>query len=223
MPARTPKTTAAPWVPDQGGLTALREAARDCRGCDLWRKATQTVFGEGPAHPDLVLVGEQPGDKEDLAGHPFVGPAGRVLDEALAAVGIERGRAYVTNAVKHFKWERGSGQRRIHAKPNQLELLACRPWLEAELTVLRPKVLVCLGSTAAQALLGRAFRVTLHRGEWVPSPLAPHVLATVHPSSILRAPDEAARAEAMETFIRDLRPVARLLASEETRSAAPGS
>jgi uracil-DNA glycosylase len=223
MPARTPKTTAAPWVPDHGGLTALREAARDCRGCDLWRKATQTVFGEGPAHPDLVLVGEQPGDKEDLAGHPFVGPAGRVLDEALAAVGIERGRAYVTNAVKHFKWERGSGQRRIHAKPNQLEILACRPWIEAELTVLRPKVLVCLGSTAAQALLGRAFRVTLHRGEWMPSPLAPHVLATVHPSSILRAPDEAARAEAMEAFIRDLRPVARLLASEETRSAAPGS
>ncbi|MGZ3479763.1 MAG: UdgX family uracil-DNA binding protein [Myxococcaceae bacterium] len=222
MPPRTPKTTAAPWVPDHGGLPALQRAARDCRGCDLWRKATGTVFGEGPAQPDLVLVGEQPGDKEDLAGHPFVGPAGRVLDEALEAVGIDRGHAYVTNAVKHFKWERGSGQRRIHAKPNQVEIQACRPWIEAELRVLRPKVLVCLGSTAAQALLGRTFRVTLHRGEWIPSPLAPHVLATVHPSSILRAPDEAARAEAMAAFIRDLRPVSRLLASAETRSASPG-
>ena len=170
-----------------------------------------------------MFVGEQPGDKEDLAGHPFVGPAGRVLDEALAAVGIDRRRAYVTNAVKHFKWERGSGQRRIHAKPNQLEIQACRPWLEAELRVLRPKVLVCLGSTAAQALLGRSFRVTVHRGAWVPSPLATNVLATVHPSSILRAPDEAARAEAMEAFIDDLRPVAALLASAETSSTAPGS
>lgn len=223
MPPRTPKTTAAPWVPDDGGLTALQRASRECRGCDLWRNATQTVFGEGPAHPDVMFVGEQPGDKEDLAGHPFVGPAGRVLDEALAAVGIDRRRAYVTNAVKHFKWERGSGQRRIHAKPNQLEIQACRPWLEAELRVLRPKALVCLGSTAAQALLGRTFRVTVHRGEWVDSPLAPNVLATMHPSSILRAPDEAARAEAMEAFIRDLRPVAALLASAETRSAAPGS
>jgi uracil-DNA glycosylase len=223
MPPRTPKTSAAPWVPDRGGLAALQRAAHDCRGCDLWHNATQTVFGEGPEHPDLVLVGEQPGDKEDLAGHPFVGPAGRVLDEALTAVGIARGRAYVTNAVKHFKWERGSGQRRIHAKPNQLEIESCRPWLEAELSLLKPRVLVCLGSTAAQALLGRSFRVTVHRGKWIPSPLAPHVLATVHPSSILRARDDAARAEAMEAFIGDLRPVARLLASEETRSAAPGS
>jgi uracil-DNA glycosylase family protein len=223
MAPRTHKTTAAPWVPDGGGLATLQRAAQDCRGCDLWQKATQTVFGEGPPHPEVMLVGEQPGDKEDLAGHPFVGPAGRVLDEALTAVGIDRGRTYVTNAVKHFKWERGSGQRRIHAKPNQVEIQACRPWLEAELSVLRPKVLVCLGSTAAQALLGRTFRVTVHRGQWVPSPLAPHVLATVHPSSILRAPDEAARAEAMEAFIRDLRPVSLLLASGETRSATPGS
>jgi DNA polymerase len=223
MAARTPKTTAAPWVPEHGGLSALRQASKDCRGCDLWRNATRTVFGEGPTHPDLMLVGEQPGDKEDLAGRPFVGPAGRVLDEALAAAGIDRQRAYVTNAVKHFKWERGSGQRRIHAKPDQLEIQACRPWLEAELAVLRPRVLVCLGSTAAQALLGRTFRVTLHRGEWVPSPLAPNVLATVHPSSILRAPDEAARVEAMEALIRDLLPVAELLASPETRSAAPDS
>jgi uracil-DNA glycosylase len=222
MPPRTPKTTAAPWVPAHGGLTALQHASRDCRGCDLWRNATQTVFGEGPTHPDLMLVGEQPGDKEDLAGHPFVGPAGRVLDEALAAVGIDRRRAYVTNAVKHFKWQRGSGKRRIHAKPDQLEVLACHPWIEAELRVLRPRVLVCLGATAAQALLGRSFRVTLHRGEWVPSPLAPRVLATVHPSSILRAPDEAARVEAMQAFIRDFRPVATLLASAETRSEAPG-
>lgn len=223
MPPRTPKTTAAPWVPDHGALAALRQAAQECRGCDLWRNATQTVFGEGPAHSEVVLVGEQPGDKEDLAGRPFVGPAGRVLDEALEAVGIDRRHVYVTNAVKHFKWERGSAQRRIHSKPNQVEIQACRPWLEAELSVLRPRALVCLGSTAAQALLGRTFRVTVHRGEWVPSPLAPHVLATVHPSSILRAPDEAARAEAMEAFIRDLRPVARLIASGETRSAAPGS
>jgi uracil-DNA glycosylase len=223
MPPRTPKTTAAPWVPDDGGLTKLQRASKECQGCDLWRNATQTVFGEGPVHPDVMFVGEQPGDKEDLAGHPFVGPAGRVLDEALAAVGIDRRRAYVTNAVKHFKWERGSGQRRIHAKPNQLEIQACRPWLEAELRVLRPKVLVCLGSTAAQALLGRTFRVTIHRGEWVPSSLATNVLATVHPSSILRAPDEAARAEAMEAFIADLRPVAALLASAERHSAAPGS
>ena len=222
MPPRTPKTTAAPWVPNHGGLADLQQASKDCRGCDLWRNATQTVFGEGPAHPDVVFVGEQPGDKEDLAGRPFVGPAGRVLDEGLAAVGIDRSHTYVTNAVKHFKYERGSGQRRIHAKPNQLEIQACRPWLEAELSVLQPRVLVCLGSTAAQALLGRTFRVTLHRGEWIPSPLARHVLATVHPSSILRAPDEAARAEAMEAFIADLRPVARLLASEEKHSAAPG-
>lgn len=212
MATRTPKTTAAAWVPDRGGLAALQRASQDCRGCDLWRNATRTVFGEGPAHPDLLLVGEQPGDTEDLAGRPFIGPAGRVLDEALAAVGIDRGRAYVTNAVKHFKWERGSGRRRIHARPNQAEIQACRPWLEAELSVLGPKVLVCLGSTAAQALLGSAFRVTVHRGEWVPSTLAPHVLATVHPSSILRALGEAARAEAMQALIRDLRPVARLLA-----------
>lgn len=222
MPPRTPNTSAAAWVPARGGLTALQHAARSCRGCDLWEKATQTVFGEGPSQPDLVLVGEQPGDKEDLAGHPFVGPAGKVLDEALAAVGIPRSRAYVTNTVKHFKWERGSGKRRIHAKPNQLEIQACRPWLQAELSVLRPRVLICLGSTAAQALLGRSFRVTVHRGEWIPSDLAPHVLATVHPSSILRSADDAARAEAMEAFIRDLRPVARLLASGETRSGAPG-
>jgi len=222
MPPRTPKPSAAPWVPEQLSLTGLQQASRDCQGCDLWKNATQTVFGEGPAHPDVMLVGEQPGDKEDLAGHPFVGPAGRILDEALAAVGIDRRRAYVTNAVKHFKWERGSGNRRIHSKPNQVEIQACRPWLEAELSVLRPTVLVCLGSTAAQALLGRSFRVTRHRGEWVSSPLAANVLATVHPSSILRAPDEAARAEAMEAFIRDLRPVAQLLASAGTRSATPG-
>jgi uracil-DNA glycosylase family protein len=221
MAARTPKTSAAPWVPREGGLPALQLAARDCRGCDLYRNATQTVFGEGPAHPDLVLVGEQPGDREDIEGHPFVGPAGRILDQALQAVGIPRSRAYVTNAVKHFKWERGSGQRRIHAKPNQLELMACRPWLEAELAVLKPGVLILLGSTAAQALLGRTFRVTMHRGQWIPSPLAAHVLATVHPSSILRAPDDAAREAAMEAFIDDLRPVARLLSSPEKSSVAP--
>src|SRR5262249_9401958 len=158
MPPRTPKTTAAPWVPNHGGLADLQQASKDCRGCDLWRNATQSVVGEGPAHPYVVFAAEQPGDKEALAGHPFVGPAARVLDEALAAVGIDRRRTYVTNAVKHFKYERGTGQRRIHAKPNQLEIQACRPWLEAELSVLQPRVLVCLGSPAAQALLGRTFR-----------------------------------------------------------------
>jgi len=223
MPPRTPKTTAAPWVPEHAGLAELQRAARDCQGCDLFRHATQTVFGEGPSHPDLVLVGEQPGDREDLEGHPFVGPAGKVLDEALVAVGIDRRRAYVTNVVKHFKWQRSSGKRRIHSKPDQLEIQACRPWLEAELSVLRPRALVCLGSTAAQALLGHGFRVTQRRGEWISSSLAPHVLATVHPSSVLRAPDEATRAEAMEAFIRDLRPVALLFASPGTRSASPGS
>ena len=202
-------------------LKELDKEASGCTRCPLYKNATQTVFGEGPADVALMLVGEQPGDQEDLVGRPFVGPAGKVLDRALETAGVERSTVYVTNAVKHFKFERGSGQRRIHAKPNQLEIQACRPWLDAELSVLRPRVIVCLGSTAAQALLGRTFRVTAHRGEWISSPLAPHVLATVHPSSILRAPDEAARAEAMEAFIRDLRPVARLLASEETHSAGP--
>jgi uracil-DNA glycosylase len=194
-------------VPDSTSLSALSEAARGCRACDLWREATQTVFGEGREAADIMFVGEQPGDQEDLAGRPFVGPAGRILDEALAEAGIDRSRAYVTNAVKHFKWQ-SRGKRRIHQKPNWTELAACRPWLDAELRAVKPRVLVCLGSTAAQALLGRQFRVTRERGRPIDSPLAPVVLATVHPSSILRAPDEEARRQAMQEFVDDLRVVA---------------
>ncbi len=170
-------------------IQELAAEAAGCTRCDLYRCATQTVFGDGPDDADLVLVGEQPGDREDLIGEPFVGPAGRILDEALETAGIDRRRAYVTNAVKHFKWA-AKGKARIHKKPNAGEIKACFPWLEAELTVLRPEVLVCLGATAAQALLGRDFKVTRQRGRFVDSPLAPHVLATVHPSSILRGPPE---------------------------------
>jgi DNA polymerase len=204
--------TAAPFVPDRPTLPKLRAAAAGCTACHLYKLGTQTVFGEGSADADVVFVGEQPGDQEDLAGRPFVGPAGRVLDEGLAAAGIDRSQVYVTNAVKHFKWER-RGKRRIHQKPNWAEMTACRPWLEAELDVVQPDVLVCLGATAAQSLLGRQFRVTKMRGVPVESELAPNVVATVHPSSILRAPDEAARQEAMRDFIRDLKAVAKLLKS----------
>ena len=166
--------------------------ARNCRACRLYKTGTQTVFGEGPARPTLMMVGEQPGDAEDLAGHAFVGPAGKLLDRALAEAGIDRARVYLTNVVKHFKWE-PRGKRRIHKKPNAAEIGACRPWLETEIALTRPHVIVCLGATAAQALLGRAFKVSQHRGTFVPSTLAPRVMATVHPSSILRAPDEATR------------------------------
>ena len=204
--------TAAPFVPDRPTLPKLRAAAAGCTACHLYKLGTQTVFGEGSADADVVFVGEQPGDQEDLAGRPFVGPAGRVLDEGLAAAGIDRSQVYVTNAVKHFKWER-RGKRRIHQKPNWAEMTACRPWLEAELDVVQPDVLVCLGATAAQSLLGRQFRVTKMRGVPVESELAPNVVATVHPSSILRAPDEAARQEAMRDFIRDLKAVAELIKS----------
>jgi uracil-DNA glycosylase family protein len=203
--------TAAPPVPERPTLPKLREAAAGCKACDLWKTGTQTVFGEGTRNAEIVFVGEQPGDKEDLAGRPFVGPAGRVLDEALEEAGIDRRLAYVTNAVKHFKWQ-GRGKRRIHQKPNAAELAACRPWLDAELSVVKPKVLVALGATAAQALLGRQFRVTKERGKPVESDLAPHVIATVHPSSILRQETEEERAEAMKAFVADLRVVARLLA-----------
>jgi uracil-DNA glycosylase len=202
--------TAEPLVPERPTLARLREAAAGCRACPLWKTGTQTVFGEGLAKAEIVFVGEQPGDREDREGRPFVGPAGRVLDEALAEAGIDRRLAYVTNAVKHFKWE-ARGKRRIHQKPNAEELAACRPWLDAELSVLAPRVLVALGATAAQALLGRSFRVTKQRGVPVESDLAPKVLATVHPSSILRAPDEAARREAYEAFVADLRVVRGLL------------
>jgi uracil-DNA glycosylase family protein len=203
--------SAGPLVPEQASLPKLREAAADCKACDLWKSGTQTVFGEGTRNAEIVFVGEQPGDKEDLAGRPFVGPAGRVLDEALEAAGIDRRLAYVTNAVKHFKWQ-ARGKRRIHQKPNAAELAACRPWLEAELAVVKPKVLVPLGATAAQALLGRSFRVTRERG--VPlegTGLADRVVATVHPSSILRQETEEERREAMAGLVADLGIVAKLL------------
>jgi uracil-DNA glycosylase len=191
-------------------LTSLQKEAAGCRACPLWKNATQTVFGEGPAKADLFFVGEQPGDAEDTEGRPFVGPAGRVFDEALAAAGINRRKVYVTNAVKHFKWE-ARGKRRIHQKPNAAETAACRPWLDAELEVVSPHVLVALGATAAQALLGRSFRVTKQRGVPVESDLAPSVLATVHPSSILRAPDEGARREQYAAFVADLEVAAKLV------------
>jgi DNA polymerase len=203
--------TAARLVPETTSLSKLREAAADCKACDLWKTGTQTVFGEGARSAEIVFVGEQPGDKEDLAGRPFVGPAGRVLDDALEAAGIDRSLAYVTNAVKHFKWV-GRGKRRIHQKPNWSEMAACRPWLEAELAAVKPKVLVPLGATAAQSLLGRQFRVTKQRGVPVESDLAPYVVATVHPSSILRQETEDERAAAMQDLVADLKVVARLLA-----------
>jgi DNA polymerase len=202
--------TAAEYVPGRVTLSALRDAVQGCRGCPLYADATQAVFGEGTAHAEVMLVGEQPGDKEDLAGRPFVGPAGRLLDEALAEAGIDRSRAYVTNAVKHFKWQ-GRGKRRIHRKPTWSESVACRPWLEAELAAVRPRVVVALGATAAQSLLGKDFRVTKQRGEPVDSPLAEHVVATVHPSSILRQRDEEARRAELAAFVDDLRVVAALL------------
>jgi uracil-DNA glycosylase family protein len=198
--------------PETRSLATLREAAADCKACDLWRTGTQTVFGEGSGDAEIVFVGEQPGDKEDLAGRPFVGPAGQVFDEALELAGIDRSLAYVTNAVKHFKWT-PRGKRRIHQKPNAAELAACRPWLDAELEAVQPKVLVALGATAAQALLGRQFRVTKQRGVPVESDLAPHVIATVHPSSILRQETDEDRAAAMEALVADLKVVAKLLRS----------
>jgi DNA polymerase len=191
---------------------SVRDAAAGCQACDLWERGTQTVFGEGATTARVMLVGEQPGHEEDLAGRPFVGPAGRLLGKALDEAGISRDDAYVTNVVKHFKWE-PRGKRRIHVKPNAVEIAACRPWLESELEIVRPKVLICLGATAAQALLGQQFRVTQQRGKLVESPLAPHVLATVHPSSILRAPDSGTRHQEMKRFVRDLRQAAKVLAA----------
>ena len=199
-----------PHLENARSLRSVAQAAQGCRGCDLWSRATQTVFGEGPRTAKVLFVGEQPGDKEDLAGHPFVGPAGRLLDGALVAAGIDRKRVYVTNAVKHFKW-RASGKRRLHERPNSAEIAACRFWLELELRLVNADVVVALGATAAQALLGRAFRVTRDRGKLVSSPLAKRVVATVHPSSILRAPDEESRRAEMRAFVRDLRGVAKLI------------
>lgn len=204
--------TAAQLIPQPLTLEALRDASAGCRACDLWEHATQTVFGEGARRADVLLLGEQPGDREDLEGRPFVGPAGRLLDGALEEAGIDRGLVYITNVVKHFKYET-RGRRRIHQKPNLGEIRACRPWLEAEVALVEPNLIVCLGATAAQSLLGPSFRVTKQRGQPVPSPLAPSVVATIHPSAILRAPDDQTREVEMELFIRDLRTVAPLLAA----------
>jgi DNA polymerase len=205
----------AALLPGRLSLSRVREAAAGCRSCDLYARATQTVFGQGPSKADVMLIGEQPGDAEDLAGHPFVGPAGKLLDRALVEAGIDRRRVYVTNVVKHFKWE-PRGKRRIHAKPNSAEIAACRPWLETEIALVTPRVLVCLGATAAHALVGKAFKVSTGRGTFVASPLAPRVIATVHPSSILRAPDSESRREEMKRFVADLARVARELSRKET-------
>jgi uracil-DNA glycosylase family protein len=198
---------ASAFLPEQASLEVLREAACNCRGCDLWRAATQTVFGEGPEDASMFLVGEAPGDREDREGRPFVGPAGRELDAALAEVGIDRGEVYVTNAVKHFRFEE-RGKRRIHQRPDAKEIKACRPWLRAELDVVRPEVLVILGATAAKALLGRSFRLMAQRGHPLQSDLAPVVIATIHPSAILRAGDGEARQAQRELFVSDLRTAA---------------
>jgi uracil-DNA glycosylase len=213
--SRTGETegTAAAYLPGRLSLSSLREQAAGCQACDLWKTGTQTVFGEGAKQSEVMLVGEQPGDYEDREGRPFVGPAGQLLDRALEEAGVDRRLAYVTNVVKHFKWQ-ARGKRRIHQKPSWAEMTACRPWLEAELQVVKPNVLVCLGATAAQALLGRDFRVSRQRGELVDSPLAPRVMATVHPSSILRADDRDAE---MALFVSDLRKVASLLDGARAR------
>ncbi len=202
---------ATPFLPERSSLKALREASAGCRGCHLWRPATQTVFGEGRKGARVMLVGEQPGDKEDRAGEPFVGPAGRELDRGLEAAGIDRSEAYVTNVVKHFKFEE-RGRRRIHQTPKRFEIDACRPWLDEELKVVKPEAVVLLGATAAKALLGSSFRVTQHRGELLDSEIAPILTATIHPSAILRGPDEQTRAEEREAFAEDLRVVAKALA-----------
>jgi len=209
---KTGAPTAAPFLPERHTLTALRDAVQGCRGCDLYRNATQAVFGEGRQRAEVMMVGEQPGDSEDREGRPFVGPAGRLLDRALAEAGIDRDDVYVTNAVKHFKWTPAPrGKRRIHKNPAAEEIRACRPWLDAEIEVVEPKVIVALGATAAKAIIGPKFRVTEQRGQVVETPLPAMVTATVHPSSILRAPDDEAREVAYAAFVHDLRTIAQLL------------
>jgi uracil-DNA glycosylase family protein len=204
---------ATPFLPDRASLKALREAAAGCRGCHLWRGATQTVFGEGRRDAKVMMIGEQPGDQEDRQGRPFVGPAGRELDRALEAVGIDRGEVYVTNVVKHFKFEE-RGRRRIHQTPKRFEIEACEPWLREELRVVSPHAVVLLGATAAKAMMGSAFRLTRERGRPLESNLAAIVIATVHPSSILRAPDDESRELARQEFTEDLRAVTRALAAD---------
>jgi uracil-DNA glycosylase len=209
--AKQPSKPVELLIPPHPTLSTLQKAAKNCHACDLWKRGTQTVFGEGESGAKVIFVGEQLGDREDLEGKPFVGPAGGLLDKALVEAGIDRTKVYVTNAVKHFKWE-PRGKRRIHKKPNAAEIAACRPWLDAEIAVIKPKVVVvCLGATAAQALLGRDFRVTQHRGEFVKSSLAPFVMATVHPSSILRAPDDETRHAEMRRFVADLKKLSKIL------------
>jgi uracil-DNA glycosylase len=215
-PPRKAPFSAADLIPDRPTISKVRAAATECKACPLWKRGTQTVFGEGREGSVIMFVGEQPGDQEDLTGRPFVGPAGRELDRALEAVGIDRSGVYVTNVVKHFKWE-PRGKRRIHKKPNASEIAACRPWLETEIALVKPAALVCLGATAAQALLGRNFKVSAQRGERVDSPLAPIVSATIHPSAILRAPDSAARESERQRFIEDLHRIKGYIKSAERR------
>lgn len=198
------KSSANDLIPPRPSLTALKAAAADCQACDLWKKGTQTVFGDGSRRANVLFIGEQPGNEEDLTGKPFVGPAGKLFDNALEEAGIDRKQTYVTNVVKHFKWE-PRGKRRIHKKPNAIEIAACRPWLEAEIALIKPEVIVALGATAAQALLGPQFRVTKQRGQFIESTLAPYVMATVHPSSILRAPDDETRRLEYRRFVDDLK------------------
>ena len=205
-----PIETAAPLIPPRPTLTKLREAATECTACPLWKTGTQTVFGEGKPASLIMFIGEQPGDKEDLAGRPFVGPAGALLDKSLEEAGIDRTKVYVTNVVKHFKWE-PRGKRRIHKKPNAAEITACRPWLHAELKVVKPRVIVCLGSTAAQAIISPKFKVSIQRAHFVESELAEYVTATVHPSSILRAPSDEARRTERERFVNDLKKIRAVL------------
>ena len=202
-------TSAAPYIPERPTLRTLQDAAQSCRGCDLYAHATQAVFGEGPKSSHIVFVGEQPGDEEDRKGHPFVGPAGKLLDRALTEAAIDRSQVYVTNAVKHFKFEE-RGKRRLHKKPSGLEIKACRPWLEAELKLIQPEILVCLGATAAQTIFGSAYRLTQERGRFVENSWAPHTTSTVHPSAILRAPDEEQRHAEYQKFVSDLKKVQRL-------------
>jgi uracil-DNA glycosylase len=202
--------SAAPLIPEHRTISSLREAAANCKACDLWKRGTQTVFGEGSPRAKILFVGEQPGNDEDLQGRPFVGPAGKLLDKVLVEAGIDRNDVYVTNAVKHFKWVR-QGKRRIHKKPRLSEIAACKPWLEAEIELIKPRVIVCLGASAAQVLLGSDFRVTQRRGEFIESPLAAYVMATVHPSSVLRAPDDETRREERARLVADFKKLRTIL------------
>jgi uracil-DNA glycosylase len=203
---RTESTSAAEFIPEHPTPRTLREAVQRCRGCDLYAHATQAVFGEGPNSAEIVFIGEQPGDEEDRQGHPFVGPSGRLLDRALVEAGIDRSLVYVTNAVKHFKFEE-RGKRRLHKKPSGLEIRACQPWLEAEINLIQPRIIVCLGATAAQTIFGGTYRLTKERGQFVRNSWAPYVTSTVHPSSILRAPDEEQRHMEYDLFVADLKKV----------------